>query len=507
MPFSIWTLDIAREQSPTLDHLFQFASFTQDAGYDALGLYFEHRFAFECTPWAHGVGSVTPRMITRLQEEFPSLQIVPFINLLGHFEGFIYTEEGKVYREELLSGLQACPSCPEFVALCEQMIDETIALFKSPLIHIGADEAGQLGACPKCQARMAGQAEDEKAWLYAQHFGPLAQRVVDSGRRPGVWGDMFLSHPTALDAMPKETLIFDWQYHKGVAETAPTFTERGFDVIACPTLHVWNAPWMHIEKTEENVRTVCQDARDLDLAGVCISTWECGLFGAYDTLLPAIRWAKSAIDSPETSGGIVESYAMESAEAGRWAKIMGEDLEALGETFAHTGIRSSIKARFLLYGNPFLLWMHHAEELCGPRGTEALALLEQALFVAPGEAEKGVTLFVRSAIEFVRLAEQARIEYGKGQPDAAVGMLAPTRYLFETLENVANRTHARIGGSLADVERCRAARKHVETVMHRLRQYGHRELGYLPAFEIITNPRFMPHDQASWWLINKWANQ
>lgn len=500
-------VDIAREQAPTLDHLFHYADFTQRAGFDALGLYMEHRFAFDCAPWAQGTGCVTKSMVRRMQEEFPSLTIVPFINLLGHFEGFIYTEEGKAFREDLFSGLQACPSCPEFVGLCEAMIDETITTFQSEVIHIGADEAGQLGNCPRCQERMAGKQGDEKAWLFSEHVGPLARRVLAAGRRPAVWGDMFISHPSALDNLPAETLIFDWQYHKGVAESSRLFTDRGFDVIACPTLHVWNAPWMHVEKSEENLRTVFRDASDRELAGTCLTTWECGLLGAYDTLLPAIFWSRHAMDQPDTGQTIIDAYRSESDSSGEWARIMGVELEKLGGMFAHTGIRSSMKARLLLYGNPFLFWMHHGEELAGDRGSEALKLLEQALFVAPGEAEKGVTLFVRAAIEFARLAEEARREYAEGRPDAAVGKLAPTRYLFETLERVAARTHARIGGSLADIERCRVARRHIEVVCHRLRQYGHRELGYLPAFEVITNPRFMPHDQACWWIVNKWANQ
>src|SRR5690606_18329247 len=103
-------LDIAREQCPRRDHPFTYAALAQDARYNALGLYFEHRFAFPSTPWSHGIHAVTPDHIRDLQSEFPSLQIIPFINVLGHMEGFIYTEEGKKYREDFFKGLQACPT-------------------------------------------------------------------------------------------------------------------------------------------------------------------------------------------------------------------------------------------------------------------------------------------------------------------------------------------------------------------------------------------------------------
>lgn len=79
--------------------------------------------------------------------------------------------------------------------------------------------------------------------------------------------------------------------------------------------------------------------------------------------------------------------------------------------------------------------------------------------------------------------------------------------VFDDLAKIARRTHERIGGSLADIERCRVAKEHVEKVLVRIRKYGDGSLGYLPAFEIITHPKFMPHDQGSWWLINSWANE
>ncbi|MDI9638582.1 family 20 glycosylhydrolase [Kamptonema cortianum] len=496
-----WMIDIAREQSPSLDHLYQYAHIAQSSGYQALGLYLEHRYAFDCAPWAHGKGCITPNHIKSLQSEFPSLEIVPFINLLGHFEGFLYAEQGRELREELFTGLQACASCPEFIALAENMLDEVIQTFNSQVIHIGGDETYQLGRCEKCKARMAGKAADEKAWLYSQHFIPLINRVIQAGRTPAVWGDMFLDHPDALQGIPKQTIIYDWQYMNGLKESSPKFS--GHPVVGCPTLHVYNAPWMHVEGSEENVRTVSADIHDLNLHGFCLTTWECGLFGSFDTLFPAVQWAAITADNPQNPQKLAQAY--ESSQ--KWAELIGIELEQIGGVFAYSKLRNPLKVRFLLYGNPFLAWMHHRQQLAGEDGTKALAILEQALFHAQGEAEKGIAIFVRSAIEFVRLAEEARIAYAEKKPEMAASKLAPTRHLFDNLEAIAKQSHARIGGSLADVERCRAAKRHVEIVIQRIKQYGNGELGYLPAFEVITNPRFMPHDQGCWWLVNNWANQ
>lgn len=530
MRLRMWTYDLAREQAPSLDHLRRMLDVTREAGFNAFGLYAEHRFAYPSTPWAHGVGCVTPDMVRTLQKEYADIQIIPCINLLGHFEGMLYTEYGKRFAEEVFQGMQACPSKPEFVELCEKIIDDTLGIFDTEIIHIGGDETWQLGKCARCSARVAsvedsayeeGEKADGKAHLYGSHFGPLAERVVQAGRRPAVWGDMFLDHPTALDFMPKETLIFDWQYFGGCRKTSQQFLDRGFEVVGCPTLHTYNATWFHIAQSEQNMRQVTTDAVDMGLHGVCMTTWECALMGSYDLLLPALRGTGEILRAAEagerpgfepeegdpTGSTFLKAYLAESERLEEWARLMGVELQACGGKFAFSGIRSSLKVRLLLNANPFLAWLHHHEELTGEVGDRAMALFDRAMAVAPDEATKGVTLFARSAVEFVRLAEKARQAYIAGNPGEANGYLALTRGLFDDLAKVAEATCRRIGGSQADAERCRIAREHVERVMRRVAQYGDGSLGYLPAFEHLTHHKFVPHDQGAWWLINRWANQ
>ncbi len=533
MKLSMWMLDIAREQCPTLDHLRRYCRLSMESGYDAIGLYLEHRFAYPSAPWAHGVGCVTPDMIRKLQREFKELQIVPFINLLGHFEGMLYTEYGKRFAEERLRGLQACASNPEFVSLCEAMIDDTLACFSSELIHIGGDETAQMGKCPVCKDKLASStAQDPKAELYGEHFKPLIERVTKAGRRPGMWADMFLEHPDVLSIVQKNTLMFDWNYHSSGEATTRKLMVAGFDVVCCPTLHIYNATWCHVPESEKNVRQALADVQACNAYGFCLTTWECGLFGAYDSVLPMVeasgRMARendellqknvvgdSAVNEIAGSAGIlpadtvafVQTYAEHDPAYGEFADLMGTKLQTLGAPFAYTGIRSSLKCRLLLYGNPFLAWHHHFKELSGETGNKAMALFEEALQKAPNEEAKGVTIFARSAVEFVRIAEQARQFYSIGQPAEAVAKLALTRQIFDDLSKVAKKTHERIGGSLADIERCRVAKEHVEKVIRRIRDYGDGSLGYLPAFEVLTSHHFMPHDQASWWVINRWGNE
>lgn len=503
----MWMYDLAREQAPTLSHLRRIFQLTRGAGYTHIGLYLEHRFAYPSAPWAHGARCLTPEMVRTLRAEFPDLQVVPFLNLLGHFEGMFQTERGKRFAEERMKGLQACPSNPEFVELATRLLDDALAVFDSEIIHIGGDETYQLGRCPRCAEVVANAPEgsDGKALLYGNHFRPLAERVLNAGRRPAVWADMFDDHPSALGIFPPSTLLFDWRYFSGPRETSAKLRQKGFDVVCCPAIQTYNALWMHLPQSERNVNDHARDAAEVGARGVCVTTWECGLMGAYDTLFPALRACGRILSEGPRDGAFLEAYGEEGADYREWAELLGCRLQECGGIFAHGTRRSSLKCRLLLLRNPFLAWFFHADELCGEAGTKALDVLEKAANVAPNEASRNVALFGIAAVEFVRFAESAAQSYAKGDANFAVSRLAMARQVFDDLGQIARETHERIGGSLADIERCRLSREHVDRVIRRIRQYGSGQLGYVPAFEVITHPEFVPHDQACWWRVNQWA--
>lgn len=654
MQLRMWTYDLAREQAPTLDHLRTYFNVTRAGGYNAIGLYLEHRFAYPSTPWAHGKGCVTPEMIAVLLEEYPEIEIIPFVNLLGHMEGFLYTENGAKYAEERFKGLQADPTNPDLVRLAEAIIDDTLAIFPSSIIHIGGDETWQLGAGERSQARVKEyeleEKVDGKAKLYGDHFGPLARRITDAGRRPAVWGDMFFDHPTALELIPKETIIFDWQYFRGPSDTSQMFRRTGYDVVYSPALHTYNATWLHLPQSEENVREHAAAAVLEGAYGVCVTTWECALFGNYETILPAIRasgqiiagidqeqghfesppdhlrfeaefpeldpnevngralammivkqmlvqqaprisatpldgavrldahfpnrattfdvlpndMARRALDTlslaanltpqdkRDQSGTIrvtlrdtpaqirlslnpssdvaweltaapwangayyqnlrtapyfLKAYLEEGETHEEFARLMGIELLDAGGLFAFSGIRSAMKSRMLLYSNPFLFWLRNRDDILGEPGQKAWQILDHAIAVSPDAAYRGCAEFAKLSIEFVRQTEDARRLYAAGLPGEANNALIVCRQVFENLIRIAKSTHVRIGGSQADIERCLAAREHIEKVIRRVKLYGDGVLGYLPSFETLCHPKFIPHDQGNWWLINRWANE
>ncbi|MBS1717425.1 MAG: family 20 glycosylhydrolase [Armatimonadetes bacterium] len=306
MEFRMWSYDLAREQAPTHDHLRRICELSLSSGYNALGLYLEHRFAYPSAPWAAGNGALTPEMVDKLQDEFPELTLVPMINLLGHQEGFLRTEQGRKFAEERLKGLQACPSNPDFLEFADKILRDIMLIFKSPLIHLGGDETDQLGACPQCAARIAefeqGENIDGKARLYGLHFGELARKALESGRRPAIWADMAAKHPQALDYIPNDTILFHWDYF-GVPQTNLGGTNK-HQMVLCPSIQTYNAMWANVPQSERNIRAHMAVARSNEqdayarplVIGVCVTTWECALFGNYETIFPMVKMAGKLIN-------------------------------------------------------------------------------------------------------------------------------------------------------------------------------------------------------------------
>ncbi|MFC1492237.1 family 20 glycosylhydrolase, partial [Nitrospinota bacterium] len=269
-----WMYDIAREQSPREDFLLEAIRRSAQAGYGAVGLYLEHRFTYPSALWAAAEGCLTPAAAGRLcaAARGEGIRVIPFLNTLGHMEGFIRSEGGHWLAEAPRRGvLQICPSRPECIAFASGLVADAMDVFEDEWVHIGGDETYQLGECALC----AGRAEEiGKEGLYAEFFERLCREVLERGRRPCLWGDMLAKHPGALESIPRETVIFDWHYEGPPAGTSEDFMRRGFEVVLCPAVRTYDSGWCFLDETRRVIDAHADEARRLGAAGVMVCAWE-----------------------------------------------------------------------------------------------------------------------------------------------------------------------------------------------------------------------------------------
>ncbi|HUU98295.1 MAG TPA: family 20 glycosylhydrolase [Phycisphaerae bacterium] len=494
MEFVGWMYDLAREQSPSEQFLEEVLSRSRRAGYNAVGLYMEHRFAYSSAPWAAGPGCLTPEVVRRLTERFcpQGLRVIPFLNTLGHMEGFIRAEGGQWLAEGRSSGSQqTCPSRPECAEFARGLIADVLDAFDDEWVHLGGDETRQLGQCERCAARVE---QIGKAGLYAEYFAPLCRWVLGRGRRPCLWGDMLIQYPDALDALPRETVIFDWHYDTRPADTTRMFREHGFDVVCCPSVHTYDAGWCFLDTSRQNIDAHAEDARRLDALGVCVTTWEYSLFTQYLSTLPVIYSAGRRLAGGEDwKAALAAEGGKDYAQA---AEILGNHIPAAAR-FLQPGTWRQLRDRLVIRQNPFYLWQDWRAEACGPAGDEILRLCDEARAPLPAGSPLLPPIELHGvAVQWVRLVERAYGHYADGDLAACASELEGGHALFDRLRPGLEQA-ARAGGSTADPVRLELLADKLKRVCRRIQALP-TGTAHRPAFETLIHDAYVPGDQAAW---------
>jgi hypothetical protein len=495
MEFIGWMYDIAREQSPLEDSVGELLRRSGAAGYNTLGLYFEHRYAYPSAPWAAAPGAVTPEMVKRLiaRAKQHGVRLIPFLNTLAHMEGFIRAAGGQWLAEDPTrnGSLQLCPSRKECVEFAQNLVTDVLATFDDEWVHIGGDEASQLGVCLQCKERIEEYGEGR---LLADFYGNLCRMLVQRGRRPCLWGDMLLQHPAALDALPHKTVIFDWQYFSRPAKSTQLFREHGFDVVCCPSVQTYNSAWCFLDDTQRNIDEHAADAKAAGALGVLLTTWEASFFSQYATFWPVVFAAGRRLARGEDwRSALIAESSLPYAEV---AAILGQRIPATS-AFLAPGTWRKLRDGLVVRQNPFVLWREWRDEACGPIGDTLLGFCDQAAKLIDGHEPMHFAIELhRVAIEWVRLVESAYRAYEAGNTDRCVELLRTGQPLLERLRPGLVRAVSE-GGSRADLSRLDVLQNKVRTVLQRLEALP-RSSAYRPAFEVLTHDRYVSGDQGAW---------
>lgn len=475
-----WTIDLAREQSLPESTLAEWLSRSGQAGYNAVGLYLEHRYAYPSAPQAVAPGCLTPLVATSLVAGSP-VRVIPFLNTLGHMEGFMRSEGLQWLSEGHSEGsAQMCPSRPECVDFARGLVTDALSVFTDEWVHLGGDETRQLGQCELCAPR-------DKAEIYADYFGSLCKWVSSQGRRPCLWADMLIEHPDVLDRLPKETVLFDWHYHQSPLESSRAFREAGFDVVCCPAVRSYDSAWCHLDATYQNVDEHLAAAVDVGALGVFVTTWEFSYFTNYFSTLPIIFAAGRRLRGDSWDDALLAEGGEEFV---KMADIVGRRIEE-ATPFLAAGQWRKIRQNMVLSQDPFGLWRVWREEACGPVGDRILELAES---VSASSSEiRYPAEFYAFCVNWVRSCDHAYRHYKAGETETAANVLQAAADSFDALIDWMGYFSS-LGGSAADVHRAMRLKIRVIDVANAVLGVQ----GYLPAFEILSHPAYRPGDQAAW---------
>ncbi|MBR2427547.1 MAG: family 20 glycosylhydrolase [Lentisphaeria bacterium] len=179
----------------------------------------EDKYDYKAAPGVGCPGAYTYEQMRKLSKYAKDLhiQIIPKLQCLAHSDYILKHKKYKALRE---NGhvYQFCVSNPKAQQLWENMAAELMDCFAEHkgYFHIGADEAINLGECPKC-------AKLGKTGSFLKKVGASVDYVLKNGWQPIIWDDILRNlHGAMTDeearqcwVLGKKAILMYWAYGYG----------------------------------------------------------------------------------------------------------------------------------------------------------------------------------------------------------------------------------------------------------------------------------------------------
>lgn len=272
-------------------------------GFNMLVMQVRYRYQFKRHPEVWGYDPLSLDDVKRLVAvcRKNNIKLVPKMNLIGHQSGFpneptdgilhghndtvgdirdgllrAYPDFDEQQGEKEINYARSiCLSSKAAKIVVLELIDELMDAFEADTIHIGCDEAFNVGICPKCRQKPKGE-------LIGAWINDINDHVKKRNGKVLMWGDRLLSaietgydrwescdsdSHSALDILSRDIVICDWHYNKYDSyKSVDSFAHAGFKIMI--------SPW----RDKESLEAFVSYAREHDkghINGILMTTW-CG---------------------------------------------------------------------------------------------------------------------------------------------------------------------------------------------------------------------------------------
>lgn len=257
-------------------------------GIEKIWLYMEDTYTIEGEPYFGAFRGRYTKEELREADEYAALfgiEIVPCIQTLAHLRAFLKWPQNKeicdvddilFVGEERVKGL------------IRKMIEQVMEPFRTKQIHLGMDEAFQLGRGK--YLRKHGYREVFE--IMSEHLGEVCGVCKDLGYSPIIWSDMFIrpitpdgdyygikegQKPPETECVPKEIGLVYWDYYnhekeiyKRCLEFHKKLTEN---VIFATGGWTWNGVAPNYEKALDTMKKGVEVASDLGIKQIFCTLW------------------------------------------------------------------------------------------------------------------------------------------------------------------------------------------------------------------------------------------
>ncbi len=301
-------LDVSRNAAPKPDALKRLLKYLALMGINGFMLYTETNYEIPGEPfWGYNSGRYTLRELRELDRFAASLgiEMFPCIQTLAHLRKALHWE---AYR--LVKDTETVMMVDEKATydLIEKMIKAATRPFCSQRIHIGMDEAWDLGL----GAYLKKNGYTKPYALMKRHLKQVLAITSRHNLKPMMWADMFFRAGSQTGAyydrgvvlsesikksIPGDVSLIYWDYYHFDGPTYLYWIDRHLELVSknrlsmAPGAQTWNRFWTHYPYAFATMKPAVAACRQRGIEEIILTAWgddgnECDFY----SMLPALQF-------------------------------------------------------------------------------------------------------------------------------------------------------------------------------------------------------------------------
>ncbi len=270
------TDDISRGQVSTMANFKTIIRFLGEHKMNVYMPYLEDLFQFESYPSiGKNRGALSPNECRELIDFAKSyhIDIIPIFQTLGHYENLLLQPEF-IDLAEFPGAASLNTGSEKTYEFLKTVLSEIVPVFDSIYFHMGADESWDVGkgASRRKTSRYG------LATVHAQHYRRVYDMIRQYDKQIMMYGDIVLRHPTILNEIPKDLIMFDWHYYPNEQyRSTEVFSRAGQPFIVSAGVHNWRKVFPNLTHALANIENLTRDGYENGAMGSITSNW--GDFG------------------------------------------------------------------------------------------------------------------------------------------------------------------------------------------------------------------------------------
>ncbi len=180
------------------------------------------------------------------------VEVIPELDIPGHTAAFLSAYPGLGCAHLQTDTIQVgttvnrmlCAANDSVYVLFGNILRQVAAIFPSPYIHLGGDEAAvpaNWAKCPRCRKMMKDRGYTQPTQLMIPFFNRMLAFVRQEGKRPILWCELNKIYPPADDYLfpyPEDVTLVSWR--GGLTPTCLELTRKsGHPLIMAPGEHAY----------------------------------------------------------------------------------------------------------------------------------------------------------------------------------------------------------------------------------------------------------------------------